>query len=68
MSNAPSVAKNASGSTTRRTTDSLTSPSFHWSPAMPAAIVRWPRSTFMNPFTRSLDRLFILWGIAEEPT
>ena len=40
----PSVARKASGSATRRTTEHDTSPSFHWSPASPATIVRWPRS------------------------
>ena len=46
----------------------LTSPSFHWSPASSATIERWPRSTTARPLTRSQLRLFILWGIAELPT
>ena len=34
------MAKKASGSATRRTTEQLTSPSFHCSPASDATIVR----------------------------
>ena len=34
------MAKNASGSATRRTTEQETSPSFHWSPASSATIER----------------------------
>ena len=38
--NSPSVAKKASGSATRRTTEQETSPSFHWSPASSPTIDR----------------------------
>ena len=68
VSKRPSTAKNASGRATRRTTEQLTSPSFHWSPASAATIVRWPRSTVVKPLMRSQDRVFILWGMADEPT
>ena len=62
------MAKNASGSATRRTTEQDTSPSFHWSPASSPTIERWPRRTTARPLTRSQERVFILCGIAEEPT
>ncbi len=62
------MAKKASGSATRRTTEHETSPSFHWSPASSLTIDRCPRSTTARPFTRSHERVFILCGIAEEPT
>ncbi len=39
VSSKPSMAKNASGSATRRTTEHETSPSFHWWPARPAVMV-----------------------------
>jgi hypothetical protein len=68
VSNSPSAAKNASGSATRRTTESETSPSFHWSPASSPSMVRLPRSTTAKPLTRSHERVFILCGIAEDPT
>ena len=35
----PSMAKNASGSATRRTTEQDTSPSFHWLPASSESMV-----------------------------
>ena len=65
---APSAAKCASGSSTRRTTEHDTSPSFHWMPASPAAMVRCPSRMTLNPQIRSHERAFILWGMAEEPT
>ena len=64
----PSVAKKASGSATRRTTEQETSPSFHWSPASSLTIERCPRRITARPLTRSQERVFILWGMAEEPT
>ena len=68
VSNNPSSAKNASGNATRRTTEQLTSPSFHWSPANSPTIERYPRITTDNPLTRSQLRVFILCGMAELPT
>ena len=62
------MAKNASGSATRRTTEQKTSPSFHCAPASSAAIDAYPRSTTCRPLTRSHERVFILCGIADEPT
>ena len=38
----PSAAKNESGSITLLTTEHETSPSFHWSPEIELAIVRYP--------------------------
>ena len=64
----PSSAKNASGSATRRTTEQNTSPSFHCAPASSAAMDPYPRRTTCSPLTRSHERVFILCGIAEEPT
>ena len=68
VSNSPSIAKKASGSATRRTTEQKTSPSFHWAPASSAPIEAYPRRITVRPLTRSQEREFILWGIAEEPT
>jgi hypothetical protein len=31
-------------------------------------MVRWPSRTTLSPLTRSHERVFILWGIADEPT
>ena len=68
VSNRPSRAKKASGNATRRTTESETSPSFHWSPASSPIIETYPRRTTARPFTRSQERVFILCGMALEPT
>jgi hypothetical protein len=62
------VAKKASGSATRRTTEHETSPSFHWSPASSPTIERQPRTITARPLTRSEERVFILCGIADDPT
>ena len=67
VSSSPSIAKNESGSTTRRTTEQDTSPSFHWSPPSDAAISINPRRITWNPLIRSQLREFILCGIAEDP-
>ena len=62
------MAKNASGSATRRTTEQTTSPSFHWSPASSPTIDGSRAGCTANPLTRSHERVFILCGIADEPT
>ena len=56
------------GDATRRTTEQDTSPSFHWSPASSPTIDANPRRITTKPLIRSADRVFILCGIADDPT
>ena len=68
VSNKPSIAKNASGNATLRTTLQETSPSFHWFPANSLVINAYPRKRITNPLILSQERAFILCGMADEPT